>query len=256
MAAGRAAPDWLTARPIAHRGLHDRRANRFENTVSAALAAVERRYAIECDVQRSADGEAMVFHDAALDRLTTAEGPVASLSSGALAALSVGGSPDRIVSLTAFLSAIGGRVPLICEIKSGFDGDTRLADRVAEIALTYDGPLALKSFDPLVIRHLRHNGDPRLKAVPLGIVAEALYDDSEWSSLAMMERRRMAALVHLPETDPSFLSYAVEDLPHAATTLFRQAIGRPVMAWTVRTPEQRERALYWTDQMIFEGFTP
>lgn len=252
MARSSAAPDWLTARPIAHRGLHDRRASRFENTVSAALAAIDQHYAIECDVQRSADGEAVVFHDATLDRLTTARGPVESLSAVALAALSVGGSPDGIISLTTFLSAIAGRVPLICEIKSAFDGDFGLADRVAAIALAYEGPLALKSFDPMVIRYLRQSGT----SVPLGIVAEARYDDPEWAALNAMDRRCLGALVHLPQTEPDFLSYAVDDLPHAATTLFRHALGRPTMSWTVRTPEQRERALRWTDQMIFEGFDP
>ena len=48
-------PDWLTARPIAHRGLHDRTDGRIENSPAAALAAVERCFAIECDVQLSAD---------------------------------------------------------------------------------------------------------------------------------------------------------------------------------------------------------
>ena len=253
MVPGPAVPDWLTARPIAHRGLHDRKANRFENTVSAALAAVDRGYAIECDVQRSADGEAVVFHDATLDRLTTERGRVGSFSAAALAALSIGGSGDRIVSLATFLSAIGGRVPLICEIKSAFDGDIRLADRVAAVAGAYQGPLALKSFDPLVIRHLRQSGET---SVPLGIVAEARYCDPEWAVLDAMDRQRMAALVHLPETEPAFLSYAVDDLPHAATTLFKLALGRPVIAWTVRTSEQRQRAVHWTDQIVFEGFTP
>ena len=77
-----AAPDWLTARPIAHRGLHDRAASRPENTLAAARAAVAGGFAIECDVQLSADGEAMVFHDAALGRLTEAREAVAAGGAG------------------------------------------------------------------------------------------------------------------------------------------------------------------------------
>src|SRR4051794_2404055 len=65
----KAALDWLTARPIAHRGLHDKAKGVIENTVSAALAAVDAGYAIECDVQLTGDGEAVVFHDFTLDRL-------------------------------------------------------------------------------------------------------------------------------------------------------------------------------------------
>ena len=63
------APAWLTARPIAHRGLHDRDGGIIENTLSAAEAAITHGFAIECDVQDTADGEALVFHDKTLDRL-------------------------------------------------------------------------------------------------------------------------------------------------------------------------------------------
>lgn len=69
---------WLTARPIAHRGLHDEKIGVIENTPSAALAAVEVNYGIECDVQITADNEAMVFHDDTLDRLTASGGPLAT----------------------------------------------------------------------------------------------------------------------------------------------------------------------------------
>jgi glycerophosphoryl diester phosphodiesterase len=68
------APAWLTARPIAHRGLHDRARGVIENSLAAADAAVAGAYAIECDVQISRDGEAIVFHDETLERLTTAQG--------------------------------------------------------------------------------------------------------------------------------------------------------------------------------------
>ncbi len=87
------APAWLTARPIAHRGLHDRAAGRIENSTSAARAAVEKDFAIECDVQLSADGEAMVFHDFDLDRLTGETGPVQARTAAELAAIALAGSP-------------------------------------------------------------------------------------------------------------------------------------------------------------------
>ncbi|WP_428977771.1 glycerophosphodiester phosphodiesterase family protein [Lichenibacterium minor] len=247
------APDWLVRRPIAHRGLHDRAAGTIENSLAAARAAVAGGFAVECDVQLAADGEAVVFHDAALDRLTASTGPVAALRSADLCAIALAGSAtDRIPTLTALLDAIDRRVPLICEVKSGFSGDMRLADRVAELATAYGGPLAIKSFDPAVIAHLRGLGT----AIPLGIVAEASYDDPEWAALAPDMRAGLAALAHVADTRPDFLSWRVHDLPHAAPMLFRVALGRPVMSWTVRTPDQRQRAARWADQMVFEGFAP
>ena len=72
------APAWLTARPIAHRGLHDAAKGLAENSLGAAAAAIAGGFAIECDVQLSRDGEAMVFHDDNLRRLTRGRGALAA----------------------------------------------------------------------------------------------------------------------------------------------------------------------------------
>ncbi len=246
------APDWLVKRPIAHRGLHERAAGRIENSPAAARAAIAGGFAIECDVQLTADGDAVVFHDFDLARLTGATGRVQERKADDLGALTLTGSDDRIPTLGAFLALIDGRAPLICEVKSRFDGDLRLADRVTEIAVGYKGPLAIKSFDPAVIAHLRGQS----LGYPLGIVAEADYHDAEWGNLSTERKRDLAEMLHFADSQPDFLSYAVGDLPHAVPHLFRVAIGLPVMTWTVRTPEQRQRAASWADQMVFEGFVP
>jgi len=250
---GTGAPSWLTARPIAHRGLHDRAAGIPENTLAAARAAVARGFAIECDVQLTADGEAVLFHDFALGRLTERSEPVASLTAAELARLAVAGTDETITPLPAFLAAIGGAVPLVVEIKSRFDGDLALTRRVAEVASGYDGPLALKSFDPRVVAALRALVPER---IPRGIVAESSQDDPAYAALPESERRALANLLHLEETRPDFLSWRVDDLPCAATYLGRLLGHLPVMAWTVRNPDQRARAEAHADQMVFEGFVP
>ena len=95
--------DWLTARPIAHRGYHDRHAGRLENTLSAAEAAIARSFAVECDLQLTADGAVIVFHDDTLDRLTDLKGPVAAKSLAELKAARLSGSTDRIPTLAELL---------------------------------------------------------------------------------------------------------------------------------------------------------
>ncbi len=247
-----APPAWLVARPIAHRGLHDRTAGRVENSCAAALAAIEHGFAIECDVQLTADGEAVVFHDVDLARLTGRAGIISKLRLIDAEALTLLNSSDTVVSLPTLLALVGGAVPLICEIKSGFDGDIRLAERVAAIVTSYAGPLAIKSFDPAVIRHLRTLN----LGLPLGIISEALFDDLEWAGFGAEQLRILAQALHFGETRPDFLSYRVGDLPHAVPYLCRTMLGLPVMTWTVRTPEQRQRAARWADQMVFEGFIP
>jgi glycerophosphoryl diester phosphodiesterase len=244
-----AAFGWLTARPIAHRGLHDATRGRVENTLGAAQAAIAAGFAIECDVRLSSDGEAVVFHDARLDRLMRASGAVGARTVGELRGLRFKATSERIPTLPEFLAGLAGKVPLICEIKSCFDGDTRLTDRVATLAAEYAGPLALKSFDPEVIAQLRASG----LAKPLGIVAEASYEGDYWRELRADQKQDCAAFLHYPRTRPDFLSWHVDDLPHPTPALLRALAALPVMVWTVRTAEQKRRARLWADQIVFEG---
>ena len=246
------APAWLVARPIAHRGLHDRAKGIVENTLSAAEAAAAAGFAIECDVQDTADGEAVVFHDFTLDRLTDQRGPVRERMVAELTRLAIAATADRIPTLQAFLERVNGRVPVIIEIKSRFDGDLRLTKRTVEIASNYTGPVALKSFDPAVVGALRGIAPD----LPRGIVAQARYDGGEWQALSEERRHGMANLLHFPHTRPDFVSWHVGDLPLAAPFLCRHLGRIPVMTWTVRTEDDRGRALAHADQMVFEGFRP
>jgi glycerophosphoryl diester phosphodiesterase len=273
------APDWLIARPIAHRGRHDAAAGVIENTLAAAEAAIAETFAIECDVQLSADEEVFVFHDDTLDRLTDATGPLSERNAAEvrrariLSLLPAGGerilaghapapSPREqgegvgIPTLAEFFACVAGRVPIVCELKSRFDGDWRLGDRVAALAAAYAGPLALKSFDPDLIAYLRLRY-PRLgppgRPCPIGIVAEASYDDPDWAFLAPEQKRACETFDHRARSEPDFLSWSVNDLPHKTPFFEKERYGLPVMAWTVRSPAQREAAQKWADQIVFEG---
>ncbi|MDB5591563.1 glycerophosphodiester phosphodiesterase family protein [Enterovirga sp.] len=246
------APSWLVARPIAHRGLHSLDRAIPENTAAAAEAAVAGRFAIECDVQLSADGDAMVFHDHELDRLTDRMGPVLSLPAAALSTLSVGGTAERIPSLAAWLDRIAGRTPVVIEIKSRFDGDERLARRVAEVLRGRTEPLAVKSFDPELVQLLRRIAPH----VPRGIVAMSRYVGAEWARLTGPRKRDMANLLHWGDTRPDFISWHHADLPNAATALPRLLAGVPVMTWTIRSPAEEAAVRPHADQIVFEGFVP
>ena len=242
-------PDWLVARPIAHRGLHDAASGRMENSLGAARAAIAGGFAIECDVQLTADGEAVVFHDDTLDRLTDARGPIRERGLEELRRIPLHGAGEAIPTLSELLALIAGAVPLVCEIKSRFDADTRLAERASAISRDYEGPLAFKSFDPAVIAHLRAREVGR----PLGIVAEASYEGDYWRELTLEQRQTCAAFLHYPETRPDFLSWHVDDLPHPTPSLLRALAATPVMVWTVRTSAQRALARSWADQIVFEN---
>jgi glycerophosphoryl diester phosphodiesterase len=247
----RLARDWLTVRPIAHRGLHDAGRGVIENTAGAVVAAIAGDYGIEVDLQLSRDGDAMVHHDDALGRLTEGSGPLAALSAAELKRIPFRATADRMMTLGDLCDLVAARVPLVLELKSRFDRDTRLIARVAQVLAAYDGLVAAMSFDPYVVAGLRRMA-PGLRR---GVVAERHFDHAEWQGMSPWQRRSMAHLLHVPITRPDFVAYRVDDLPAPATRL-AWLFGMRVLTWTVRNAKQRERAATWADQMIFEGFRP
>ncbi len=244
--------DWLTARPIAHRGLHDAAAGVIENTATAFSAAIAGGYGIECDLQICADDEAMVHHDAALGRLTEGSGMLAAMSAAAIKAVPFKATADHILTLGELCDLVGGRVPLYLELKSGFDGDLRLARRAAQVLQSYAGPVAAMSFDPALVAAVRRQAP----GLPRGIIAVRHYDHPDWAALPAALKRQMSWLAHAPRTQPHFIAYAVGNLPAAPPLIARYIFGLPLLAWTVRNEADRRRAARWADQIIFEGWRP
>jgi glycerophosphoryl diester phosphodiesterase len=246
------APDWLTARPVAHRGLHDAARGIIENMPGAAQAAIKGNFAIECDIQLTADGEAMVHHDDALGRLAEGSGALLGKTAAELKAVRFKDTPEHMMSLGDLCALVAGRVPLVIEVKSHFDGDRKLVTRMAEVLASYQGPVVGMSFDPDQVLALRELA-PKL---PRGIVAQRSYDDDYWKRLTPEQRESMLHLRHGFRTEPHFVAFWVNQLPAPAPWIARNIFGCPLLAWTVRTAEQRERAARYADQMIFEGFVP
>jgi glycerophosphoryl diester phosphodiesterase len=246
------APDWLTARPVAHRGLHDRARGIIENMPGAAQAAVSGNFAIECDIQLTADGEAMVHHDDELGRLTEASGALLGKTAAELRAVKFKDTSEQMMSLGDLCALVNGRVPLVIEVKSHFDGDRKLVARMVEVLSSYDGPAVGMSFDPDQVVALRE----LIPSRPRGIVAERHYTEADWPMASPAQRRSMTHLRHFFRTRPDFVAYWVDELPATAPWIARNVFGCPLLTWTVRTPEQRERASRYADQMIFEGFLP
>jgi glycerophosphoryl diester phosphodiesterase len=243
--------DWLTARPIAHRGLHDAAAGVIENTASAFTAAIAGSYGIECDLQISADGEAMVHHDDSLGRLTDGSGRLAAMNAADLRQVQFKRSSDRILTLGELCELVDGRATLALELKSRFDGDLRLTQRIANVLATYKGSVAAMSFDPVVIETLRTVA-PRLTR---GIVAERHFA-AESNDPSPAEKWRMAYLLHFPRTRPHFIAYSAKDLPALTPFVARRLLRRPLLTWTVRSNDESRRVLRFADQIIFEGFRP
>jgi glycerophosphoryl diester phosphodiesterase len=244
--------NWLIARPIAHRGLHDAALGIIENSAGAIRAAIAADYGIEVDVQISADGEAMVHHDDVLGRLTEGEGRLDSLTAAALKRVTFRNSNEHMMTLGELCDLVGGRVTMLVELKSRFDGSTGLPARVADILAGYRGPVAPMSFDPRQLAVLQQKA-PRLTR---GIVAAKYRPHPYWDLMPAWMRHGMGYLVTALTAQPQFVAYGIADLPALAPLFARHVLSMPLITWAVRTPSERQRAQRWADQMIFEGFRP
>jgi glycerophosphoryl diester phosphodiesterase len=242
------------ARPIAHRGFHQADDGIIENSPSAIRQAMDRNFAVEVDVQETADGEALVFHDYTLDRLAEGTGPVIGQTAAALTGVHMKTGSDRLWLLRELFDLVDGKVPLVIEIKSLMRRDAQgdFVRRVADQVAGYRGPACIKSFDPDMLSIARSHRPEVLR----GIVADGARPGQDYARFSRVDRFILRHILHAPRTRPHFISYGVNDLPKAGPSLLRSAFGLPLMCWTVRTRDQRDRARRYADQIVFEGFDP
>ncbi len=247
-------PEAFLRRPVAHRALHDRAAGRPENSRAAMRAAIDAGYGIEIDVQPSADGVAMVFHDEALDRLTEETGPIRQRDAKTLGQIALKGGDEGIPTLREGLQLVAGRVPLLVEIKDQ-DGALgpdvgRLERAVAQDLADYAGPVAVMSFNPhSVAAMLRH-----APQVPRGLTTCA-FDAWSWRVLSAARRNELRAIPDLARVEASFISHEARDLgaPRVAEL---KASGLPVLCWTIRSAKEEAAARKVADNITFEGYLP
>lgn len=236
---------WLGEWDYAHRGLHG--PGLPENSPAAFAAAVAKGMGIECDVQRSQDGRAMVFHDATLERMTAEEGALDARSAAELGRIQLAGGSDTIPSLRQVLDQLGGKAPVLIEIKSSRSKAGGSRGRVSSLCLAvrrelegYLGQAAVMSFDPRVVRWFAQHSPMTVRGL---VVTE---ENSK--TLAGMIRRRLS----LWHARPDFLAYDIRDLP-SRFALGQRKRGLPLLTWTVKSAEHRERAAEYTDAPIAEG---
>lgn len=249
-----ALPPGLLLRPIAHRALHDRAAGRIENSPAAIRAAIDHGYGIEIDLQLSRDGVPMVFHDEELDRLTAETGPVAARSAAGLKAIRLKDGADGIPTLEEVLALVGGRVPLLIELKdqSRVMGPTdgRLEAATATALQGYGGEVALMSFNPACIHHLARLAPE----IPRGITTAA-YDPDSWRPMPPELCARFRAIPDYDPTLSSFISHEAADLSSPRVAELK-AGGAAILCWTIRSPAEEAMARRVAQNVTFEGYLP
>lgn len=239
-------------RPIAHRGFHNARVSRPENSRMACEAAVAARYGIEIDLQISRDGQAMVFHDYDLGRLTHETGAVRRLDTSELGAIRLRHGDETIPTLPEILELVAGRSPLLIEIKDqdgGMGTDIGpLEDAVAAALKDYEGPVALMSFNPHTVARMAE----LLPEVPRGLTTSA-FNFADWPTLPVSVRERLAAMPDLVKVGASFISHDRKDLASPRVREVKE-LGLPVLCWTIRSPEEEAEARRIANNITFEGY--
>lgn len=233
--------------PLTHRGYHNAAMGRIENSQSAFAAAMAAGYGIELDLQPSADGQAMVFHDATLDRLTNETGNTCDRTAAELGQITLMGGPDTIPTLAEVLATINENTPLLIELKpQGLDSDGTLERATADALVGYAGPVAVMSFDPNMVARLAS----LLPDTPRGLVTGSFGPD--WNE----PRHIRDYLRPIPDYDTvkaSFISHEVHDLD-APRVAELKSLGAAILTWTVTSQNLEIKARKIADNITFEGY--
>ncbi len=238
--------------PLAHRALHDRAARRPENSRAAVRAAIAAGYGIELDVQLSSDGQAMVFHDYDLDRLTGQTGPVRNHGAAALGRIALQGGEEAIPTLPEVLQIVDGQVPLLIEIK---DQDGALGPDVGQLehatvtALTgYAGPVAVMSFNPHSVARCVEFAP----GLPCGLTT-CDFAPQDWKPVPPRVLDHLRAIPDYDRIGASFISHQHDDLNRPRVAQIKAA-GGAILCWTIRSPQAEATARRVAHNITFEGY--
>ncbi|SHI50761.1 Glycerophosphoryl diester phosphodiesterase [Shimia gijangensis] len=238
--------------PLAHRALHDVTDGRPENSRAAILAAISAGYGIEIDLQLSSDGQAMVFHDYALERLTGRPGAIRQHDAVTLQAIPLTGDSEGIPTFSEVLAIVDGQVPLLVELK---DQDGAMGPNVgpleqatANAVRDYNGPLGLMSFNPHSVAALAKLAPD----VPRGLVTDG-FNAQNWPLLNDATRDRLRDIPDFDRVGACFISHQAVDLKRDRVAELKHQ-GIPVLCWTVRSEAQEKEVRQVADNITFESY--
>lgn len=233
---------WLVERCIAHRGLHN---DEFpENSLGAFQNAVDNGYPVELDVHIIADGTLVVFHDNSLSRVTGKDGYIKNLTKNDLTNYTLMGSKYTIPTFDEVLNLIGGKVPILIEVKNT-NKVGELETKLLETLRAYNGEYAIESFNPYVLEWFKNNAPDIWRGQLAG------YFKGE--KLAFIKKFALKRMLLNKMAKPDFIAYEASHLPNRFVRKYKTL---PLIAWTVRSQEEYLRVVKYSDNVIFENFEP
>lgn len=238
-----ALPEWLTTRPVAHRGLHGPGAP--ENTLPAFEAARDAGYPIELDLHVLRDGEVVVFHDEQLRRATGVTGSIQDETRDSIGRHRLFGTLETIPTFAQLLACVAGRVPLMIEIKGRH---AKRARHVMAQLARYQGEVAVQAFDPFTVAWFREHAPELVR----GQLAGPIEGGPQNAFERFATRRLLGAIV----SRPHFINYELRGLPDPFIKTVSLAIDLPVLCWTVHNEAEKRKAEALGLNYVFEGIRP
>ena len=230
----------------AHRGLHG--ADVAENSLTAFQKATDAGYAIELDVQLSADGDVVVFHDPSLARVCGVSGNVLEKTWAELSKIPLSGTADTIPRFSDVLAAIGGKVPLLVELKPLPAAKLReLCEKTYALLKTYPGRYCIESFHPVIVYWFYKNAPEVFR----GQLACKMTHSLGYSRPVSFVTQNMLGnfLSH-----PQFIAFNEQDRGLLSYRIVRRLWHADTAAWTVRDEQTLKTPDF--DFFIFEGIRP
>jgi glycerophosphoryl diester phosphodiesterase len=232
---------------FAHRGLHGPCV--AENSISAFLAAVDEGFGIELDIRLSKDGELVVFHDDTLDRVTKFKGKVKERTLEELSKIKLLGTEDTIPVFRDVLKIIGGRVPLLIEIKEE-TASTNVAKKAIEVLREYEGDFIVESFNPVSLSLFKKEMPEAVR----GILSKNFLKEKKYRTPMHFF---LECLILNVVCRPDFIAFNHKHYKNSALRIARSFFGCTTFAWTV-TSKCDEKLCYehGFDSVIFEKYLP
>ncbi len=234
---------WVINKPIAHRGLHN--FDFPENSLPAFENAVKHGFAIELDVRIISDQNIIVFHDEKLSRMTNRDGYVPSLKLEDLDGIKLRKTEYSIPTFEKVLETVDGKVPILIEIKKAGQSFA-LEEKLLDMLKGYNGDYAVESFDPNCLQFFYKTAPQILRGQLSSYFHHSDIDASHH------DKRLLKKLKFNDVSHPDFVAYKVTNLPNK----YVKNAGLPVVAWTVKSELQAQKAQSFCDNYIFEGFLP
>ena len=232
----------------AHRGLHTKDKTVPENSLPAFRAAAEAGYGVELDIQLSRDGQVVVFHDDTLDRVCGVHGRVDEFTFEELRGMRLCGTQETIPLLTEVFEVMGGRTPMIIELKTGRRND-ELCEKGLALMRAYNGPYCIESFDPRVVGIVRRQAPDILRG-QLADSYQSYRKDGTHAVPAFVFSHLFGNFLGRPD----FIAWCPAKRNWAVK--LNAALGAMMVMWTALPEHDTAKLEAENDAVIFQWYAP